>query len=237
MRKEDALGLTWRRGLASAGHGVQLHASIVCSSVDVVVQWHEEGVIDVELRVMERVEARVVEEVPERREGGVEGGGNNLGVDVPKVVHEVEAEEVDVKHADGGAAAGPCADERDGKVKAVEEMLGERVDGAGDGLGDDGAVVVGVVAAEEGGLVKSAVEPVVHELSGAAVPDEELEEAGGVERGEEVEAPGAGEAERGEGGAGEAEVDGGGQEGLQKDEVVPVRLAVHLRERDVARLH
>lgn len=90
--------------------------------------------------------------------------GDELEVAVAEVVHEVDVDEVAVGRDDRDGAGGDGAEDGDGEEDEVDDLLGEGVDDGGDGLSDDGGVVVRVVPRVQPVVVQRPVQPVVEEL-------------------------------------------------------------------------
>mmetsp|Transcript_12616 Transcript_12616/g.34717 ORF Transcript_12616/g.34717 Transcript_12616/m.34717 type:complete len:228 (-) Transcript_12616:215-898(-) len=157
-----------RRGFAVDGFAVQLVRARIVGPVSDVVYGHEEAEVHVHLGVVQGVVGWCVDEVLHARDGH-EPLGHELKVAVPDVVQDVKADEVGVEHGDGCAAKRPRPDERNGKVGGVHQVLHEGMHGAGDGLGDEGRVVVRVVPAVQRVMVERPVEPVVTKLGGPRV--------------------------------------------------------------------
>lgn len=110
-----------------------------------------------------------VHEVLERWEGTEEPQGNKLQVAVPHIVHEINVANVGHEGQKGRCSSLSGRQQRKGEQYEISQVLCEWMDHRGDGLRDDGGMVVGVVARVEEVVVESPVEPVVEELHGANV--------------------------------------------------------------------
>mmetsp|Transcript_39454 Transcript_39454/g.97690 ORF Transcript_39454/g.97690 Transcript_39454/m.97690 type:complete len:478 (-) Transcript_39454:440-1873(-) len=214
--EHDVRRLVGRR-LAPHGLLVQLVAGGVDGAVHVVVQRHEQAEVRVHLGVVQGVVRGRVDHVLHARQVH-EPRGDELEVAVPDGVEEVEPDEVGVEHHDGRAAEHPRAQQRDGEVGGVHEVLHEGVHAAGDGLGDERRVVVRVVRAVQRVVVQRAVQPVVHKLRRARVQQQHLHYPRPMPEGESAVPQARGLVHQGH------------HYRLEDDEVVPVVFPVHLLE-------